>query len=126
MRQPSAKLRQVRRCSNQLHLDVVTQPEQRYAFRLEMHQDAVRLLEDEPALGAIPLEVVQRWMAKAHPNWDPRLEQWKRLIQKRQWTDFLAQTEAGGELRRGSPVTFVVPADTRLQILQRYPILGGR
>src|ERR1022692_3722358 len=32
--------------------DVVTQPEHRYALRLQMHQEAVRLIETDPRLRA--------------------------------------------------------------------------
>ena len=100
----------------------MTLPEHRYAFRLEIHQEAVRLLEVNPALSAIPLEVMQRWSDKSRLSSHPRLQQWKDLIRKSQWTQFLADTDAGDELRRGSPVAFVVPAETRLRILERYPI----
>ena len=107
----------------------MTQPEHRYALRLQMHREAVKLLEADPHLVAIPLEAIQRWRAGSDLRLDPRLARWEDLIHKHEWSQFLADTDAGGELRRGSPLSFVVPAEARIRILQAFstsPMRHGR
>lgn len=84
---------------------------------LMLHQEAVRLMRKQPELIQRALETLDRWRqggdAHARFLWD----EWSVILHRRAWRRALSQTKRAKELRQASPVTMVLPPETRQRIL---------
>lgn len=85
---------------------------------LVLHQEAVRLVKKDPALFQQALDTLNRWRARGRSRSDELWEEWSAILHRRTWRRALANTERSRELRQASPLTTVLPADTRKRILE--------
>lgn len=85
---------------------------------LVLHQEAVRLMKKDPALIQKALDTLNRWRARGSSRSDALWDEWATTLERRAWRRALASTERSRELRRASPLTTVLPASTRQQILK--------
>jgi hypothetical protein len=91
----------------------------RQGRRLALHRAAARLLEEHPARAERALQVIERWTAAGFPN-EPLVQEWRRIIESRQWGDLLEDTQRGNDLRKGSPFGFVLDDDERIGIIRHF------
>ena len=84
---------------------------------LVLHQAAVRLVKKDPALIQKALDTLNRWRARGRSRSDLLWDEWSVVLHRRAWRRALANTERSRELRQASPLTTVLPADTRERIL---------
>jgi transcriptional regulator with XRE-family HTH domain len=87
---------------------------------LVLHQEAVRLMKKDPALIQKALDTLNRWRARGSSRSDALWNEWAVILDRRAWRRALANTERSRELRQASPLTTVLPADTRQQILKEF------
>lgn len=87
--------------------------------RLALHKAAVGVLSEHPERALRALEVLDRWEA-TRPQAPELVARWRRIIETRQWTDLLEDSEHGDNLRKGSPFLFILDAEERLSIMCRY------
>lgn len=84
---------------------------------LVLHQEAVRLMKKDPALIQKALDTLNRWRARGRSRSDALWDEWSAILHRRTWRRALAITERSRELRQASPLTTVLPANTRERIL---------
>lgn len=85
---------------------------------LRLHQAAVEMLVAEPALARRALETLERWRATVDPRTFALLDEWRRILEERDWPAALAETERGNQLRQASPLGTILPQEQRLRIIQ--------
>jgi hypothetical protein len=90
------------------------------ARSLDLHKEAVRMLEENPELAERPLQVLIRWQSMLDASVLPLLRSWESIIRERRWSDAVADTEQGRHLRQASPLPVILPPEVRLEILGRY------
>jgi hypothetical protein len=86
---------------------------------LLMHVEALRLLKQNPALVARALKTLARWRQTADPRSLALLDEWKRILEKRQWHKAVALNERGNQLRQASPLGVLLSKKTRLGIISK-------
>jgi len=86
---------------------------------LLMHEEAVRLLKADPALVVRARSTLARWRESGDPRTWPLWDEWKRILDKRDWKLALEKSERGNQLRQASPLTTLLPQDTRMGILRK-------
>lgn len=52
---------------------------------LLMHQEAVRMIQADPSLAERALETLSRWDTPEHVHSKPLLDQWVKIIKRRNW-----------------------------------------
>jgi hypothetical protein len=67
-----------------------------------------------------------RWMQRDDPNGLPLLKRWARIVTERDWDAAVAQTEAAQQLRQSSPLSTILPQQTRLAIIRKVKTLKER
>lgn len=87
--------------------------------RLALHQAAVASLNEHPGRVSRVLEVLNRWEA-TRPQDPVLISQWRHIIETREWTALLEDSEHGDRLRKGSPFAFILDAEERLAIIGQY------
>jgi hypothetical protein len=98
----------------------VDQHRRRHLRRLALHHEAVRVLQRAPERMERVLEVLGRWDGLLGAADSDRRDHWRERIRTRNLDAFLEDTEAGDELRRGSPLTFALDRAVRSEILRRF------
>lgn len=93
---------------------------------LVLHQEAVRLMKQNPELIQRALDTLSRWQAKGNPHAQALWQEWAVILQRRSWRQALAHTGRAQQLRQASPMVTVLPQDTRLRILEEVQRLRGR
>jgi transcriptional regulator with XRE-family HTH domain len=92
---------------------------------LLLHEEAVRLLRQQPALISSALEVLEKWRASASANSRPLLDEWSVILHRRDWRRVLARTRRSKELRQASPLTVLLPSEVRERVLEDVRVLKG-
>lgn len=87
---------------------------------LALHEEAVRVLREQPEKAARPLEVLTRWEAKGDVNCQPLWDEWRRIIEQRFWHLAVEVSDRGQQLRQASPLAFVLSDDQRNAVLDRF------
>lgn len=87
---------------------------------LALHQEAVRVLREQPELAARALEVLARWEAKDDGNTQPLWSEWRRIIEGKLWHLAVEESDRGQQLRQASPLGFVLSETKRAEILRRF------
>ena len=85
---------------------------------LLMHQAAVRLIVDDPELVHRAEATLARWMSKSSRSMD-LWEQWRRILEEKNWSLATEDSELGRHLRQASPLSTLLPKHTRLEILAK-------
>jgi transcriptional regulator with XRE-family HTH domain len=85
---------------------------------LLLHQEAVRLLRQQPELIARALQILEKWRATGNVHSRVLWDEWSVILNRRDWRRILARTRRSKELRQASPVTVLLPSDVRGQVLE--------
>lgn len=90
---------------------------------LMLHQEAVRLMQKQPALIQQALATLDGWRqaGDAHSRflWD----EWAVILHRRAWRRALSHTKRSKELRQASPLATVLPPEVRQRILDEVQSL---
>jgi hypothetical protein len=86
---------------------------------LLMHRQAVLLFEADPALAERALQTLARWLATGSKRSESLWREWERIIVTRNWSAALDEGERGDELRQASPLTTILPPETRDRYFSR-------
>lgn len=93
---------------------------------LLMHEEAVRLLREDPSLVARLEQTLARWSTRDDPNSRPLLQRWIDIVAARDWAAATADTEEARQLRQASPMATLLPQQTRLDIIRKVKALKER
>lgn len=90
---------------------------------LLLHEEAVKLMRQQPRLIARALATLEKWRASgsAHPR--VLLDEWSVILHRRDWRRALARTRRSEELRQASPLTVLLPSDVRERVLEEVRLL---
>lgn len=97
----------------------------REARRFALHQAAVRVLREHPERAGRALQILERWVTKGFPD-AALAQEWRDIIDRRDWNVLLEDSARGKRLRKGSPMSCVVDQEERLAIFQRFARTKGR
>jgi hypothetical protein len=86
---------------------------------LLMHVAAVRMLKQNPRLVDRAVTTLERWRETADPSSYPLLDQWRRILETKEWHIAVAPDEQGNQLRQASPLATLLPQERRLGIIRR-------
>jgi transcriptional regulator with XRE-family HTH domain len=92
---------------------------------LLLHEEAVRLLRQQPKLISSALETLEKWRASGSANSRPLLDEWSVILHRRDWRRVLARTRRSKELRQASPLTVLLPSQVRQRVLEEVRVLKG-
>jgi transcriptional regulator with XRE-family HTH domain len=81
-----------------------------------LHREAVKLLRKQPELVDKARSILARWQATADEHAAPLLNEWSRILEKRDWRRVVANTERARQLRQASPLSPLLPEETRRRI----------
>lgn len=82
---------------------------------LMLTTEAVRMMQEDPALIDRALGILDRWEAKeSKPH--PSFIEWRRILLERDWDAALADNDYGQQLRQSSPCC-ILPEQKRLEIV---------
>ena len=84
---------------------------------LVLHQEAVRLMKQDPELIRRATETLSRWRAKGSSHSQELWDEWVDILNKRAWRRALAHTHRAQQLRQASPLATILPKETRTRIL---------
>lgn len=94
---------------------------QRHDLRsLALHEAAVATLLAHPERAERALATLARWEASGGMHTKPLWDEWRRIIQRREWHLAVEDSDRGQQLRQASPLTFVLDAEAREEILRRF------
>ena len=69
------------------------------------------------------LATLNRWQDTADPRGHELLDEWRRILHKREWHLAVAPDERGNRLRQASPLATLLPDEKRLGIIRRVKSL---
>jgi transcriptional regulator with XRE-family HTH domain len=84
---------------------------------LALHEEAVRLVKSDPALLQQAKDTLERWLQSGSSRSASLWREWQQILQHGTWRKILGRTRRAQELRQASPLTAVLPADVRQNIL---------
>jgi transcriptional regulator with XRE-family HTH domain len=90
---------------------------------LLLHEEAVRLLRQQPELISSALEILEKWRASGSANSRPLLDEWSVILHRRDWRRILARTRRSKELRQASPLAVLLPSEVRQRVLEEVRLL---
>lgn len=90
---------------------------------LLMHKEAVKLIQRDPSLVTRARSTLERWRGRGDAHTTPLWDEWMRILQRGNWAKVLANTQRGKQLRQASPLSTLLPQETRLRILAEVKAL---
>ena len=84
---------------------------------LMLHKEAVRLIRQDPELVKRAFETLARWRSGGYSHSQPLWDEWAVILHRRDWRRALSNTRRAQELRQASPLSTLVPQETRLRII---------
>ncbi|HJV61903.1 MAG TPA: helix-turn-helix transcriptional regulator [Albitalea sp.] len=84
---------------------------------LMLHQEAVRLMQKRPELVQQALDTLDRWRQSGDSHSRFLWDEWSVILHRRAWRRALSHTKRSKELRQASPLTTILPPETRQRIL---------
>ncbi len=84
---------------------------------LALHEEAIRLVQSDPALLQRAEETLARWLQAGRSRSDSLWREWQGILERRAWRKVLGQTRRAKELRQASPLVTVLPEPVRQRIL---------
>ena len=86
---------------------------------LLLHEEAVRLVRQQPELIDRALETLEKWRSSGE-NVHSRVlwDEWSVILHRRNWRRVLARTRRSKELRQASPLTVLLPSEVRAKLLE--------
>ncbi|SOZ19391.1 hypothetical protein CBM2609_B30267 [Cupriavidus taiwanensis] len=115
-----------RRAIPQVQVRVRTDPSRHEAQDLQslaLHKEAIRLIQDDPALLDRAREVLRRWRAQGDSRSDSLWAEWETILAKQSWRKALGRTRRAQELRQASPLPTLLPDAVRHQVLAQIQAL---
>ena len=84
---------------------------------LLLHEEAVRLVRQQPELIDRALETLEKWRSSGE-NVHSRVlwDEWSVILHRRNWRRVLARTRRSKELRQASPLTVLLPSEVRAKL----------
>lgn len=86
---------------------------------LLLHEEAVRLLRQQPELIARALETLEKWRMSGNVHSRVLWDEWSVILNRRDWRRALARTRRSKELRQASPLPILLPQDVREGVLEQ-------
>ncbi|WP_295380767.1 helix-turn-helix transcriptional regulator [uncultured Pseudacidovorax sp.] len=90
---------------------------------LALHEAAVRLVRDDPALLAQARATLQRWMSAGSTRSTSLWHEWDAILRSNAWSKVLGRNQRAAELRQASPLTAVLPENVRADVLAQVRAL---
>jgi hypothetical protein len=90
---------------------------------LLMHQAAVRMLESDLSLVDKLLSILADWDTRASIRSGPLRKKWVEIIQEKNWSLAVEESETGNELRQASPMACILPNSVRFEIIRQVGAL---
>ena len=87
---------------------------------LALHQEAVRIIREQPEKARRVLEVLARWEATGDPHTAPLWAEWRRIIEGQLWHLAVEESDRGQQLRQASPLGFVLDQEQRTAVFNRF------
>ena len=84
---------------------------------LMLHREAVKLIQQHPSLIKKATDTLERWRTRGDEHTRPLWDEWAGILQRREWRKALANTQRGRQLRQASPLSVLLPQETRLRII---------
>lgn len=84
---------------------------------LMLHEAAVWLMRKKPELVQQALETLERWRQSGDSHSRFLWDEWSVILHRRAWRRALSHTKRSKELRQASPLTTILPPETRQRIL---------
>jgi transcriptional regulator with XRE-family HTH domain len=97
---------------------------------LALHEEAVRLARADPGFLVQAQKTLDGWLASGNSRSLGLWQEWQEILRGAKWRKVLARTRRAQELRQASPLTAVLPAQIRQDVLdqvgelQRGVVLG--
>jgi transcriptional regulator with XRE-family HTH domain len=98
---------------------------------LALHEEAVRLVRADPALLLQAQATLERWLGTGSSRSSGLWREWQEILRQGKWRKILGRTRRAQELRQASPLTAVLPAQVRQDVLDQVGqlrkglVLGG-
>lgn len=84
-----------------------------------LHAEALKMLNADPSLIDRALGILDQWeRLPANGKAKPFYDEWRRILQERDWTPVLEDTERANHLRQHSPLACLLPKERRLEIIR--------
>lgn len=90
---------------------------------LALHEAAVQMVRSDPQLLAQAQETVQRWLSGGPTRSTSLWQEWDAILKSKSWKKVLGRSQRAAELRQASPLTLVLPAEIRTEILGKVRAL---
>jgi hypothetical protein len=87
---------------------------------LALHRAAVQVLTEHPERVQRVWEILSRWEKTADAHSKPLLEEWRRIVEAKEWPLALEESDRGQQLRQASPLGFVLDESQRKAILDAW------
>lgn len=84
---------------------------------LVLHEEAVRLVREQPELLEQARSTLQRWLAGPPAHSTSLWHEWQDVLQRQAWRKVLSRTRRAQELRQASPLVTVLPPAVRERVL---------
>lgn len=84
---------------------------------LMLHKEAVRLIRQDPELVKRAFATLAQWRSGGDSHSQPLWDEWAVILHRRDWRRALSNTRRARELRQASPLSTLVPQETRLRII---------
>ena len=84
---------------------------------LVLHQAAVQLMRKDSVLIQQVLDTLERWREAGDSHSRFLWDEWAVILHRKAWRKALAHTKRSKELRQASPLTTILPAQTRQWLL---------
>ena len=115
-----------KRAIPQVQVRVRTDPSRHEAQDLQsmaLHKEAIRLIQDDPALLDRAREVLRRWRAQGDSRSDSLWSEWETILANQSWRKALGRTRRAQELRQASPLPTLLPDALRQEVLAEIQAL---
>ena len=85
---------------------------------LILHEEAVRLVKENPQLIVQVKQTLFRWMEKRDSRSMSLWYEWKNILESSSWRKVLGKSRNAQQLRQASPLVTILPEDVRKKILK--------
>lgn len=86
---------------------------------LALHEAAIRLARSDPEFVLQAQKQLDRWMASGNSRSMGLWQEWREILRGAKWRKVLGRTKRAQELRQASPLTAVLPAKVRQDVLDQ-------
>jgi hypothetical protein len=83
---------------------------------LALHEEAVRLAKNDPALVQEALMTLSRWLESGDVRSAGLWREWERILKAGSWRRILGRTQRAQQLRQASPLVAALPEAVRIAI----------